>query len=118
MQKQYRLSRKKDFSAVYRVGKSAANYQLVLYYKKNPAEPHFRLGISASKKIGGAVVRNRIRRRLKEIFRLHADEIKEGYDLVVIVRKAAVELDHSALTRSVRHVLKKADLLKPRKQRE
>jgi ribonuclease P protein component len=112
MQKQYRLSSKQDFAAVYRTGKSAANYQLVLYYKKNPAEPHFRVGISASRKIGGAVVRNRIRRRLKEIFRLLADEIKEGYDIVVIVRKAAVDLDHAALVRSVRHVLKKADLLK------
>lgn len=113
MQKKYRLSRKEDFTDVYRTGKSVANYQFILYYKRNEALNHFRLGISASRKIGGAVVRNRVRRRLKEIFRLHADEIQGGYDLVLIVRKAAVEMEYAALAGSVRHILKKAGLLKP-----
>jgi ribonuclease P protein component len=112
VQKEYRLSRKEDFSSVYRAGKSVANHQFALYYKKNPSGIHFRLGISASKKVGGAVVRNRIRRQLKEIFRLHADEIKEGYDLIIIVRKGAIDMEYEALVKSVKHVLRKAELSK------
>lgn len=111
MQKEYRLTRREDFGSIYRAGKSVANHQFVLYYKRNMTGIHFRLGISASKKVGGAVVRNRIRRQVKEIFRLHAEEIKEGYDLVIIVRKGAIEMEYDALVKSIKHILRKAELL-------
>jgi len=115
MQKRYRLSRREDFAAVYRRGKSAANYQFVVYYQPRPENEKIRLGVSVSRKVGKAVVRNRVRRLVKEIIRqmMERDQIRPGYDLVVIARKPAAEQDFGAMERSLRHVLSRADLLQP-----
>lgn len=112
MQKQLRLSRREDFSKVYKFGKSVANHQLVLYVLPNKEANPFRVGISASKKIGNAVVRNHMRRLLKEIMRLHEAEIEGHVDLVFIVRKPAVAMEYAQLEKSVFHLLRKASLLK------
>ncbi|MBJ8191075.1 ribonuclease P protein component, partial [Bacillus cereus] len=72
----------------------------------------FRVGISASKKIGNAVVRNRMRRIVKEIVRHHEHELVEQIDLIFIVRKGAVTMSYQELEKSVLHVLRKASLLK------
>jgi ribonuclease P protein component len=112
VQQQYRLAKKQDFNKVYRYGKSAANMQYVVYSKFNSEIEQFRLGVSASKKLGGAVVRNRLRRVIKEIVRHHADEIISQHDLIVIVRKPAVDLDYHEAEKALLHVLKKAALLK------
>lgn len=117
MQKRYRLCKREDFSKVYKGGKSIANHQFVLYYKGNRALERFRLGVSASKKVGGAVQRNRIRRRVKEIVRLHADQIKGGYDLILIVRSGAMKLDYAGLEKSIRHVMRKAGIMNSHKRR-
>lgn len=114
MQKRYRLSRREDFAAVYRKGKSAANYQFVVYYCPRPENEKIRLGVSVSRKVGKAVVRNRIRRLVKEIVRklIGQDLIRPGYDLVIIARKAAAEQDYAAMEKSLRHVLARAELLR------
>ncbi len=93
--KRSRLSRSSEFQRVYRQGKSAASRFLVLYYFEHPPgavseEP--RLGLSVSKKVGGAVVRNRIKRLLREAFQESAPCLPHGYDYVVIARPALVEL--------------------------
>ncbi|HEY0827020.1 MAG TPA: ribonuclease P protein component [Bacilli bacterium] len=110
MQKEYRLAKKEDFNKVYRQGKSMGNRQFVLYYMTNAAVEHFRLGVSVSKKVGNAVVRNRIRRMLKEIVRHHAQAIKVHTDLVLIARKPAVDMAYQEMEKSVLHVLKKTSL--------
>lgn len=110
MEKEYRLRNKRDFSIVYRYGQSVANQQLVLYHLKQKKNEHFRLGISCSKKIGKAVVRNRMRRLLKEIIRRNRTLIPVGIDLIFIVRKAAVDFDYQQLEKSVLHVLRRAKL--------
>ncbi len=110
MQKQFRLRDKRDFSRVYRHGKSVANYQFVLYINRNSRIEQFRLGISASKKIGNAVVRNRVRRLVKEIIRLHPEKMTNQHDVVVIVRKSAVEMSFEEMKKSLFHVIKKAQL--------
>lgn len=112
MQREYRLTNRDDFKKVYRRGKSFANRQFVVYYIPRQDGGSFRMGISISKKIGKAVVRNRIKRRLKEIIRLRKDEIIDGYDFIIIVRKGALSLDFHAMEKSVFHVLKKASLLR------
>ena len=112
MQKQYRLARREDFNKVYRHGKSAANKHFVVYYKPNRQVERFRLGVSASKKIGNAVVRNRVRRVIKEIVRLHAELLVANHDLIVIVRKTAVDLDYHETEKTLLHVLKRASLIK------
>ncbi|ETT39631.1 ribonuclease P [Paenibacillus sp. FSL R7-277] len=70
------------------------------------------MGISVSKKVGNAVVRNRMRRLVKEIVRHHEAEIAGNLDIVFIVRKGALSKDYAELEKSVLHVLRKAKLLK------
>ena len=110
VQKQYRLAKKEDFNKVYRQGKSMGNRQFVVYYISNAAVDHFRLGVSVSKKIGNAVVRNRIRRMLKEIVRHHAAHISVHSDMILIARKPSVEMEYLEMEKSVLHILKKTAL--------
>ncbi|TVY10696.1 ribonuclease P protein component [Paenibacillus cremeus] len=111
MEKKNRLTKREYFDKVYRYGKSAANHQFVLYYMVQPKQESFRLGVSVSKKLGNAVVRNRIRRLLKEIVRLNAERLPGGYDLILIARKPAAEMSYQEMEKSVLHVLKRASLL-------
>jgi len=93
--KRPRLSRSSDFRRIYRQGSSTASRFLVLYSFKRPAETDAegpRLGLSVSKKLGGAVVRNRVKRLLREAFQGCAGHLSEEYDLVVIARPHLLEL--------------------------
>ena len=112
MQRKLRLRKREDFSRIYRYGKSFANSQFVVYWSRQAKADPFRLGVSASKKIGNAVIRNRMRRLVKEIVRLHAERIASQHDFIIIVRKPAVEMEMRQLEKSMLHILKKAGLLK------
>lgn len=112
MQRKLRLRKREDFNAVYRYGKSFANSQFVVYWRRRPQEGSFRMGVSASGKLGGAVVRNRLRRMVKEIVRLNASKLQEDTDLILIVRKPALNLPYKQMEGSILHVLRKAGLLK------
>src|SRR5690625_6011044 len=68
MKKAFRIKDNKEFQEVFQKGKSFANRQLVVYYKKKPMQSHFRIGLSVGKKIGNAVTRNRIKRYLRQAF--------------------------------------------------
>ena len=81
------LRRPADFQAVYDRRRSAADGTLVVYAKENGL-PCSRVGLSVSKKFGGAVVRNRIRRLMREAYRLERDGLPTGFDLVLIPRPA------------------------------
>jgi len=110
--KSLRLRNRADFSRVYRHGRSFANHQFVVYWFRKKEVEQFRVGISVSKKVGNAVVRNRMRRMVKEIVRHHDAELIEHIDLVFIVRKGAITMPYKDMERSVLHVLRKASLLK------
>lgn len=89
-----RLTRSGDFDAVYRRGKSASGRHLVVYaFRRADASPNdlARLGVSVSKKVGGAVERNRIKRVLRERFAMCAHDLPRGTDFVVIARAGAFE---------------------------
>jgi ribonuclease P protein component len=87
-----RLSRSAEFERVYRQGRSTANRHLVLYTFPNPAAPRPRLGLSVSRKVGGAVERNRVKRLLREAFASAEPELSPGQDIVVVARPQAGEL--------------------------
>jgi ribonuclease P protein component len=87
-----RLSRSAEFERVYRQGRSTANRHLVLYAFPNPAAERPRLGLSVSRKVGGAVERNRVKRLLREAFALAERDLRPGHDVVVVARPAAGEL--------------------------
>lgn len=78
------------FRRIYRKGKSAVAPCMVVYCQKN-RQGRSRLGVTVSTKLGGAVVRNRVRRQLREMYRLHKAETSPGYDLIIVARSRAVK---------------------------
>ncbi len=87
-----RLSRSAEFERVYRHGRSVANRQLVLYSFPNASTERPRLGLSVSRKVGGAVQRNKVKRLLREAFAQEEGDLIPGQDLVVVARPPAGEL--------------------------
>ena len=85
------------FRTLYVRGKNKAGKYMVVYVMKNRLGPVDRLGITVSKKLGHAVTRNRIRRRLREAYRLHEQEIKSGSDIVIVARHASETAPFEAL---------------------
>lgn len=98
------------FRRLYHSG-SVANGYLVLYFRPNRMAEN-RIGITVSKKLGHAVVRNRIRRRLREIYRLHEESFTPGWDIVVVARSRCVEADFGSLTKAYLSLAQKAGMLK------
>ena len=88
-----------------------ANSFLVLYARKNHSAAN-RVGVTVSKKLGCAVVRNRVRRRLREVYRLNEAKFAPGWDIVVVVRSKAIDADFAQLTEAYLTLAKKAGILK------
>jgi ribonuclease P protein component len=124
-----RLSRSEDFARVYRSGRSVANKYLVLYYfersgvaSADDSAQTPRIGFSVSKRLGTAVDRNRIKRVLREAYRLNGQSFRGNMDFVVIAREPLAELlsveGFSAVEAKLVEVFRKASLLVgPREQR-
>lgn len=87
------------FRRLYAKGKNQVTPHLALYTRKNGGGVS-RLGITVSTKLGHAVVRNRVRRRLREIYRIHEHEFVSGYDIVAVARVRAVYAKFDELERS------------------
>ena len=102
------IKKDKQFRYIYSRGKSFANKKLVVYYIKNSDEK-LKIGISISKKVGKAVVRNRLRRLIKENIRL-SKNIKTGYSMIFLARVGADDLDFQTMGSSINHLLKRCDL--------
>jgi ribonuclease P protein component len=112
-QRRQRLSRSKDFDAVYRQGRSVSTRFLVLYwFRREDAADERRLGLAVPKSVGGAVVRNRLKRQLRETWRELGDRVPPGHDYVLVARPALAEpaetRDHAWLVARVGEVLEKA----------
>ena len=88
-----------------------ANGYLVLYARPNRSSAN-RVGITVSKKLGHAVVRNRIRRRLREVYRLNEDRFLPGYDIVVVARSRCISASFQKLTGAYLALAEKAGILK------
>lgn len=98
------IKKNQSFRLIYENGKSKGNRYLVMYVQKREEKGN-QIGISASKKIGNSVVRHRMTRLLREIFRLHIENIKDGYDLIVVVRAAAVGRSYQEIEKAYLHLL-------------
>lgn len=92
-----------DFRKVYNKGKSIGNKYLVMYILENHIDSN-RIGISVSKKVGNSIVRHNRTRLLREIFRLN--EIKKSYDIVIVVRTNAKDIDYKTMEKSYLHLVK------------
>ncbi|WP_058486398.1 ribonuclease P protein component [Defluviitalea phaphyphila] len=104
------LKKNYQFRNVYNKGNSIANRFLVMYKLKNGKDKN-RLGISVSKKVGNSVVRNRITRLIRESYRLKEEEIKKGWDIVIIARVASKNSDYNEISKSIYNLLKKSEML-------
>ena len=91
--------------------KGVADGYLVLYARKNRLEQN-RVGITVSKKLGKAHIRNRVRRRFREVYRLNEDKFLPGWDIVVVARSKSVEAPFDKLTRSYLSLARKAGILR------
>jgi ribonuclease P protein component len=92
VQRRNRLSRSRDFDAVYRRGRSVSTRFLVLYaFAREEGEGESRLGIAIPRKVGGAVVRNRIKRQLRELWRARLDRLPANADFVLVARPGLAE---------------------------
>jgi ribonuclease P protein component len=94
VQRRHRLSRSRDFDAVYRHGRSVSTRYLTLYWfaREDGAEAEAaRLGLAVPKSVGSAVVRNKMKRRLRELFRTRAETLPADQDYVLVVRPGLAE---------------------------
>ena len=100
------LKKNYEFRRLYSKGKSAASHCVVVYCRRNRAAGN-RLGLTVSTKIGGAVQRNRVRRRLKEIYRLNEEKLTPGYDIVIVARVKSRYVGYHELETSVLALFRK-----------
>ncbi len=103
------------FRRAYQRGKSEADGRLVLYVYRSRNQGN-RLGLTVSTKVGNAVIRNRVRRRLREIYRFHEDRLNCGMDIVVVARVRAAHSKYSQLEYSFLKLADKLELLKKEKE--
>ena len=113
MKRAVTLKENHEFRRLYQKGASAVSGCVVVYCRKNKLG-HNRLGITVSVKLGHAVVRNRARRRLREVYRLHLDELKPGYDIILVARGRTLTASWKELNDTFLRLCRKLDLLEER----
>ena len=102
-----RLLRRVEFDAVYRGGKRRSSSHYTVFFRANEL-PQSRFGFSIKKGLGGAVVRNRIRRRLREMVRCHRLEIPLGWDIVIHPKSSVARTAFAVLTADLLRLLRSA----------
>ena len=107
-----RLKLSRDFARVRAEGRTVRGGLLMLGVLPVEEEVAFRVGLVTSKRIGGAVVRNRVRRRLREIVRRHQHALPQGHWLVVIARPAAAQADFATLEQEWLRLAQRAELFR------
>jgi ribonuclease P protein component len=98
------LSRPQDFAALSERGTFRSHRLMTIRFLRTDLETT-RFGLSTGRRLGGAVIRNRARRRLREVLRVMAPSFQPGWDVLIIARPALVEADHDALVEALRRLL-------------
>lgn len=105
------LKKNRDFQCIYKCGKSYANKYLVMYIKENQLNKN-RIGISVSKKVGNSVIRHRITRIIKEIYRLDEELFDCGFDIVLIARANAKDKSYYKIKSALIHLARMHNIIK------
>lgn len=106
MNKRNRIKKNEEFQEVFKSGNSVANRQFVIYMLERSDQSELRIGLSVSKKIGKAVIRNRIKRYIRQTFIEIKDDLKQNTDYVIIARMPTAEMNFQDTKKSLVHVLK------------
>ncbi|MBQ7528338.1 ribonuclease P protein component [bacterium] len=110
------LTRSKDFDRIFRHGSSVSSLEMVLYSFRRPAKygfPEARVAFCVSKKLfGGAVMRNRVRRRLREIYRLNCGKLDARWDVIILARQGASTAQFAKMERKFLNLCLKLGVLK------
>lgn len=112
MKKKFRIKKNEEFQQVFRQGESFANRQFVIYILTKNDQDYFRIGLSVSKKIGNAVMRNQIKRYIRQSFLEMKDDLRTQRDYVIIARKPAADMSFSEVKSSLAHALRKGKAMK------
>lgn len=110
MNKKYGLRKNSEFRYVYDKGKSYANKYLVMFFIKNDLD-YNRIGFATTKKLGNSVVRSKLKRRMKESYRLNGTKFKQGYDIVFLSRANAKDTSYREVESAILHLGKISKLL-------
>lgn len=110
MKRNYRLRRNSDFQRVRRFGETYASPIMVLAFLRNELE-YSRFGFIVNKRLGKAVQRNKVKRRMREASRLKLEQIKPGFDVVLIARKQINQAAFIDILQTLDQLLKRANLL-------
>lgn len=105
------LKRKDDFQLVYKNGSSYVNRYLIIYKYPVKKGEMMKVGFAAGKKLGGAVTRNRLKRLLRESYRLKQEYIKKDYHLLFVARKAAISVKQPVIEGAFLQIAKRAGIL-------
>lgn len=111
MRKSYRVKKESEFQRVFETHNSVANRKFIIYVMDKPGQEHFRVGISVGKKIGNAVNRNWVKRRIRQTILEVKPAIKPDCDFLVIARPAAAKMEMDETKQHLTHALKLAHLL-------
>ena len=111
MEKAYRIKKNIEIEEILKGKNSVGNKNYVIYIRKNHETNHFRLGMSVSKKIGNAVVRNREKRRIKHVFLSLKDQLLP-YDIFIIARNNSLDLDFMEVNKNITYLLNKKNIIK------
>ena len=109
MKKTKTLKLNKDFRRLYYRGKNIVCGYVVVYMQKNRLGSN-RLGITCSKTVGKAVVRNRVKRLIRESYRLYEPKMKSGYDIVIVARTRAADKSFEVIKKDIRFAFVKLEM--------
>lgn len=111
MKKAYRIKKESEFQTIIQKKNSSANRNFVVYMIKDSEQAHFRVGLSVGKKVGNAVMRNRVKRQIRQSLFEMREEIKTDCNFIVIARPAVVHLSTIEVKKNLQHVLKLAKIM-------
>ena len=104
------LSRPQDFEAVQRDGTTRSHPLMLARFRRTDLETT-RFGLSTGRRLGTAVIRNRVRRRIREALRAMAPSFQPGWDVLIIARPALVQADHDALVGALQRLLQRGGVV-------
>ena len=106
-----RLRKRYQYQYIYKSGSFISEKAVTLHYVTSKTKC-IKVGFAVTKKIGGAIKRNLIRRRLREIIRKHLINLKQNYNIIIVAKESILDVDFENLSKQIVNLLKKADLFK------